>query len=316
MEKYIKKVTEYFGCNHEQIIPLSSGFQNDVFLYRGVNKEWILRLSRRRSKEELNSELKFLDELKDFGVTVAGPIHNNVIEFENHLFMCAFEVAKGERVDVTDSRKWNKRMFYNWGKIMGKMHSLSKQFPKMSRKSWSEHSRQLYRMDEPPVEDFVNRQFFTLQNEVNRYYKNDSVYGLIHNDFHQGNFYVKNNVITLFDFDDCAYNWFAQDIAASIFHAYWQSQSFLQTEEPFSTYFIDPFFDGYRSEHFLSNTILHQTPIFLQLRDIFLYSLFKKVWANNVMEDWQSYTILEIESRIKSGAIIGDMNQEFWSKFS
>ena len=42
-------------------------------------------------------------------------------------------------------------------------------------------------------------------------------YGLIHNDFNDGNFTVDydNGDITVFDFDDCCYFWFMYDLACA-----------------------------------------------------------------------------------------------------
>ncbi|WP_163100777.1 phosphotransferase enzyme family protein [Peribacillus alkalitolerans] len=317
MEKNIKKISDHFNIDQKQITTMSTGYQNEVYLCKGIDKDWIVRLSdgTRRTKAELTGELEFLELLKENEVTVAGPMYSDVIELEEKIYLCAFEKAEGNVIDVTDKKIWNKVMFYNWGKMMGRIHRLSNRLPNINRKNWKRNSEQLYRMNQSGLEDFVYQKYSFLRKEVDQFENDDSVFGLIHNDFHQGNFHVKNNSIILFDFDDCAYNWFAQDLATSIFHAYWQSQSFLQLAEPFSTYFIEPFLEGYRSEHTLSENILKQIPLFLLLRDIFLYSLFKKTWIQDEMEDWQFYTVQEIELRIKSGKIIGQMNQEFWSKF-
>lgn len=47
--------------------------------------------------------------------------------------------------------------------------------------------------------------------------KDADSYGLIHNDFNDGNFTVDydNDNITAFDFDDCCYFWFMYDIACA-----------------------------------------------------------------------------------------------------
>jgi Ser/Thr protein kinase RdoA (MazF antagonist) len=41
-------------------------------------------------------------------------------------------------------------------------------------------------------------------------------YGLVHGDLNPTNFHVNDNQITLFDFDDCAYKWFINDIAIAL----------------------------------------------------------------------------------------------------
>ncbi|EGG34281.1 phosphotransferase [Paenibacillus sp. HGF5] len=49
--------------------------------------------------------------------------------------------------------------------------------------------------------------------------KSKDTYGLTHTDFHQSNFYLHNGDIYLFDFDDCGYTYFVNDIANGWFNA-------------------------------------------------------------------------------------------------
>jgi len=45
---------------------------------------------------------------------------------------------------------------------------------------------------------------------------------LIHTDVHAGNFFVDDGRITVFDFDDSSYQWFASDIAIALYYTIWR----------------------------------------------------------------------------------------------
>ena len=48
---------------------------------------------------------------------------------------------KGKFINVLDEKEWNTSTFYIWGKTLGEMHSLSKQYkPINSRKDWNSGS--------------------------------------------------------------------------------------------------------------------------------------------------------------------------------
>ncbi len=96
-------------------------------------------------------------------------------------------------------------------------------------------------------------------------------YGLIHQDAHPGNFVVdENGRITLFDFDDCAYGWFAYDVALVFFY----TAGLLAEDEAtqFIEWFAPSFFDGYRAHHRLSAEQLDWIPLFMRYREVDIYA--------------------------------------------
>lgn len=127
-------------------------------------------------------------------------------------------------------------------------------------------------------------------------------FGLIHNDFHQGNLIIDDETITVIDFDDCSFNWFAQDLAVFFYHAYWQNSSFNGGDAVFIEKFLKAFFKGYKTENTLHDDSIKQIPIFLKLREIYLYQLFLKSWDSSNLEDWQEYTLNDLKDKIKSRA--------------
>ena len=80
-------------------------------------------------------------------------------------------------------------------------------------------------------------------------------YGLIHNDFNDGNFTVDydNGDITVFDFDDCCYFWFIYDLACA-----WESGIGrvmfrpLAERKDFMNCYMEDMMAGYNKENTLS----------------------------------------------------------------
>ncbi|MES9682371.1 hypothetical protein ABWK22_05490 [Gottfriedia acidiceleris] len=118
---------------------------------------------------------------------------------------------------------------------------------------------------------------------------------------------IVENKIFIIDFDDCAFNWFAQDFATAFYHAYWQQNCSNQMNEQFIENFMVNFFKGYKLENLLHNDLVKQIPIFLKLREIFLLHLFVQKWDMNRLEEWQKYTLVDLENKIKNDVPYADL---------
>jgi Ser/Thr protein kinase RdoA (MazF antagonist) len=91
-------------------------------------------------------------------------------------------------------------------------------------------------------------------------------YGLVHCDLNTTNFHVNNAQITFFDFDDCAYNWFVNDIAVAM-PLY--SELFAKADwEARLTEFFQWYMRGYSEENHLDESWLEVLPISLRLQNI------------------------------------------------
>jgi Ser/Thr protein kinase RdoA (MazF antagonist) len=89
--------------------------------------------------------------------------------------------------------------------------------------------------------------------------------------------------ITLFDFDDCNYSWFANDIAIVLFYiAMWKEDVQAYTRE-----FMTHFLRGYRRENRLDPVWLSEIPRFLKLREIDLYAIIHRSFdVDNLDDPW------------------------------
>ncbi|WP_433747113.1 phosphotransferase enzyme family protein [Falsibacillus pallidus] len=302
-----KEVCGMFHASFSFVKELKNGFQNKIYEYESDGKPFILRLiaADRKTKEQIESELRWVRFLKENGVKASPPIPSINQEWVEKVgvegteyFACAFHKAEGAFINVSEPSQWNQAFFFDWGKTIGKMHKLSNTYNiEETRPTWAEKSFDPYGiMDSLPTD--MQAKYTKHLTSLHTFSRGNEVFGLMHNDFHQGNFHVKNGEMILFDFDDCAYNWFANDLAVSFYHAYWQGTSFNPGDRNFAEIFLRPFFEGYRKEFELSDEILKQIPIFLKIRELYLYSLFSSRWNPVHMEEWQKAALINLRESI------------------
>jgi Ser/Thr protein kinase RdoA (MazF antagonist) len=190
---------------------------------------------------------------------------------------------------------------------MGRMYSTGKKI-KVDRPIWTVHEPDLLNLIPKITSNSIAEKYNQLLMQLARFPLTPDLFGLIHNDFHQGNIFVDEGRLTVFDFDDCAYHWFAYDLAAAFYHAYWQASSFTPVNTQFSSVFWEHFLRGYHQEHTLNKELIQQIPIFLKIREIFLYTLFWEKWDLENLLDWQNYTLTNLKNNIVSGKPYSNVN--------
>jgi Ser/Thr protein kinase RdoA (MazF antagonist) len=303
------RILRLYGCTEGHLIPINDGFHNNVY----TNGNLIFRVSpsSRRNLEDIMNELAFIKGLWENGVQVSLPVeslHKKLVEpiGRNH-FVVAFEKAKGTHIDVTNTEVWNRDLYYRWGNVMGRMHSAGKKI-NVNRPIWTVHQHDLLNLFPKITSETIAEKYKQLLMQLAKFPLTTDLFGLIHNDFHQGNIFVDRGMLTIFDFDDSAHHWFAYDLATSFYHAYWQATSFTPENTQFSRDFWEHFLRGYQQEHTLSKELIQQIPIFLKIREIFLYILFLEKWNLDILQDWQEYTLTNLKNNIESGKPYSNVN--------
>jgi Ser/Thr protein kinase RdoA (MazF antagonist) len=136
-----------------------------------------------------------------------------------------------------------------------------------------------------PASEAVAREKYQAQlDHVHTLAKDKASYGLIHQDAHGSNLLVDEaGVITLFDFDECVYSWFVNDIAIVLFYIVMDAQD----EPAFPREFMTHFLRGYRQAHPLDLKWLKEIPSFLKLREIELYAAMHRDFdVSNIENAW------------------------------
>jgi len=229
--------------------------------------------------------LDFINYLTAKGVKAAVPLlsqNGKLIEeiFNEGLpiFLVCFEKGAGMRVPDNGYRYRDgvplEEYYQNWGRLLGQMHRLSKAYqplsPKVRRPDWFEiHADKLGIDEMVPAEFLVVRdRIHDLINEIRGVSRDDQSYGLIHGDFNDGNFTVNydNGDITVFDFDDSCYFWYAYELAAA-----WEGGigrtmfAGLKARKAFMDHYMENVFEGYAKENVITDECLEQIPLFIKL---------------------------------------------------
>ena len=98
---------------------------------------------------------------------------------------------------------------------------------------------------------------------------NTEDFGLVHFDFSDGNYHIDMNTgdITVFDFDNCMYCWYMFDLANLWTHGvgWYQFEPDAKNRMAGMEEYFNTVLAGYRSETEVSEELLHQLPLFIDM---------------------------------------------------
>ncbi|WP_018759979.1 phosphotransferase enzyme family protein [Paenibacillus terrigena] len=283
---------------------LLGNHQSYVYGYEKGGNEYILRISHssHRSVNQIEAELNWIEYLAENGVAVSRPVHSyagsriETLEINQDKFIVvAYNKAAGN--PWSDAISQNEE-FKLLGKLTGNMHSLTKRYEPLTtqpkRFLWYENDYlQAFTQNVPAASPLIVDNFQRLIKKIHLLPKCSESFGLIHGDFCFGNYSVKaDGTITVFDFDECQYGWFVQDIAVNLFYGIAvpsddeDATSFVQR---YLTYFLEGYLEENTIDHRL---LLKQLAIFLDLRQAVLYSSLHRNGHIENLDPW-SKTFLE-----------------------
>lgn len=275
-----------FGATRERLGKFDDyeGCANLVYHFTHNGQPRILRISYRpdRPVELIRAELHFVNYLADHGMRVARPIPSETGNWVEAIpaggipfIAAAFARGRGMRVPDNGYRYREgvliQEYFQNWGAALGRMHRLTKTYQPPSESvrrphwfAWEYYSGFPYGARLPVIQKKYNE----LIAELRALPRDVDCYGLIHNDFNDGNFTVDydNGDITVFDFDDSCYFWFMYDLACA-----WEGGIGrvmfrpLAERRDFMDRYMEHVMTGYSRENILSEEWLARLPLFLRL---------------------------------------------------
>lgn len=301
---------------------LMGDFENYVLEVYKDNHPFIMRFthSSHRTFEEVCSEVDWMKYLYEQGVhipKVLPSIHLLFVETiradDTFFYLTLTEKAKGAHVKISNDQD-HRPLFYQIGKLIGKMHRVTKKYIPSKGFQFRPHWEQ---DDLLEIEKYIpNEQVEVIQNgkniieKVRNLSKDPNVYGLCHTDIHSGNFFVHNGDICVFDFDDTMYCWFAHDLAIPIYYAclYGMKESGKEERTKFGNEPFHSLMEGYLTEHELDSEALMTIPLFFQLRDITLYTVLYKKLSLEQLEGPVSWLIKDLKKRITQNDVLVDLN--------
>ena len=308
-EKILEEARQRYGIVPGKIAELG-GFESFIYSFEKGGAQYILRLghSLRRSPGLIQGEVDWINHLARGGAGVAKAVNSetgNLVELisdgqEENFLATAFVRAAGG--SVWQMEGWTERFMLNYGRLLGKMHALTKQYTlpdgAWKRPFWddpimTDTTNALPQID-PSAMELVRANLAYLRQLPT---EPDS-FGLIHQDAHTGNLFVDEaGQITLFDFDDCVYGHFIYDIAMVLFYAITNHPNPVE----FCSKFWPLFWQAYCEENQLDPVWLKEIHPFMKLREYDLYGIILRdipdiegdSWVANFMRGRQENILAE-----------------------
>jgi amicoumacin kinase len=287
-DNILKEAMSKFGIEDSQIKKLDS-FMNFIYEFSKDGKDYILRISHsfRRNESLIQAEVDWINYLSNNGANVHRAINsenNNLVEHiddnEGGFFLAvAFTKANGALPRKHLYTCTDEELFYLHGKTIGKIHSLSKKYIPMHKNC------KRYGFNEPSAladieknfiktEPLVKEKYYSEKKYLSKLPKDKDSYGLVHSDPHFGNFFIdSNNKITMFDFDECEYNWYIQDIAIPLFCEFYPDNDNQDYVNEYTYKYLNNFMKGYYQENYIDPMWLNEIPHFFKFREFIMYGL-------------------------------------------
>ncbi len=226
----------------EEFAQLLAQFGLDAFLAREIGRsqnfvyevprhgtEYIARISaaRHRTRTQIEAELSWMRVLAQRGIAVCPPLLSVRSQWCEEKFvndtsfvLSVFTKAPGrkpERADVTAT------LAYRIGELIGQMHSAA---------AWATSSGQSFARDDWRSSRLLTHDMANTSAPVGEQFRdavcelNDAIaaipvepftFGLIHGDVNSGNCHLDSGRLWIFDFDNCEYGYFLQDIVVMLY---------------------------------------------------------------------------------------------------
>jgi Ser/Thr protein kinase RdoA (MazF antagonist) len=292
-------------------VRLLDGFESFIYEFDKDGDAFILRVghSLRRSTDLVHGEVDWINYLAAGGAGVSRAVeskHGRLVEAIDdrqggHFLATAFVKAPGR---PPGPEVWTEPFIENYGRLLGRLHKLARSYQPAERAwrrpHWDDPIMLFAERWLPDSDGAILERYRELLTVLNALPKGPDSYGLIHQDAHAGNLFVDDaGRITLFDFDDCCYSWFANDIAIVLFYAVTNRPDAAE----FAGRFLPPFQRGYSQENHLDAAWLPAIPHFLKLREIDLYAVIHRSFdVENLEHPWVAGFMENRRERIIAGA--------------
>lgn len=220
-----EKLREFLlECYGEDINEAKSYFSTSNYAFIFPNKPFMIRVSvtQRRTRQEILSELLWVDDLKTFKETICEPevsLRGNLleeIEIDGQIYRASmFRTARGK---VTPPSEMSPMYFICVGELLGAIHAASRnevnEGIRYQRPAGSEAMDNLVRKVEDKLPEQVMKKICDIKTQVHAIPQSEEKYGMCHGDFHTNNFFVEANNIWVFDFDSSIYSYYMYDIVS------------------------------------------------------------------------------------------------------
>lgn len=278
-EHTLTEVLCRYGLKRSSILPIS-GCENWVFQIAHNPSPYILRLtpSSHRTYTMVRAEIDWINCLHEQGLRVARAIpfgDREIVERvkvdDAYVSAVVFEKAQGSSPGYDNLEP---SLIREWGEVVGKMHRLARVYHPRDdscfRMHWDQDEKFNIEQYVPRSQSIVFEKFHSLVVRLRELPVDSASYGLIHADLNPDNFFVDEQGITVFDFDDCLYSWFLYDIAAIVF-AVIENCPLVEDRRLFTHEFLSVFYRGYSTVNSVESRMWDAWPDLLKLQEFERY---------------------------------------------
>ena len=276
-----------YDTSPEALIPLTGGHYNSVYQFPHDDKFAILRIGQEdRPTSQTLGMMEWVRFLSTHGAPVCAPvlsINHHLIEsltyYGTRYILTAFEKVEGSLAETIPPSAWTPDLFQSLGRSVGKFHSISATYvpnhPHHTQPLWFDFPAIHQAMDQLTLSSIpACDKLASLIDELRELPTNSADFGMIHDDLHFANFLIQpDGAVTIIDFDDCVYGWFAMDIAMALFDGLvlYNAPSDGESQE-FARRFLSNYLSGYRQEYVLPQFWQQKIPKFLKLIELTIYA--------------------------------------------
>lgn len=280
-------VSELYGLEGYETKPVQAhtGGRNVVYTCEkeGADAK-ILRIAflHDRRREDFLGEVEYIRYLFEHEGSVSDVVSSrkgNLLEeitHQNHtFFVCLFQKARGKML-VENHYRYREGVpiteyYYNCGKVLGKLHQLSKRYiPVHRRYSFFDKYNAEY-IDKliPDSLSLLKEKLVEILKTLEGLDRNRESFGLTHFDYNDGNYSIDfdSGQITVYDFDNSCYCWYMFDLAGLWTHGVGWIQ--FEPDAGKRKTFMDEYFEtvlaGYRSETRIEHSMVDMLPFFIKV---------------------------------------------------
>lgn len=303
----LQKAMRRYGIAKDKIHALDA-FESFIYEFERDSRAYILRIahSSRRSESFILGEVDWINYLSAGGVSVAtvippesGRLVEAIPDQRDGTFLAtAFMKAQGG----PPWELWTPAIYETYGETIGRIHTLSKSYQPShagwKRPHWNDPLFEFVKRYLPESESAAKEKYKEICDHVHSLPKDRESYGLTHQDAHGNNLFVHEaGRIALFDFDECAYNWFVNEIAVILFHIVQDTEDWHTFTEEFMSHVLR----GYIRTCPFDSGWLKEIPYFLKIREIELYAVMHRDFdVDRIDDEWCARFMHHRKSRIEN----------------
>lgn len=299
-------ISEYYPVQVWSLYELG-GYQNWVYQISCEDRQMVVRVTpaAHRRFSHLQSEIALVNALHRRGVPVAAPVQHPRVPVIRRVklrkgtyYLSTFEKAPGLTWREVPKRD---AIFLDAGRVLARIHTETANISHtLARPSWEEnHYLRAARRAIPCDRRWVLHKMIDHIGRLRELPHGQSEYGLIHGDYQFSNMLYSSGGVTVIDFDEAEYNWYAYDLAVYLFYILLGSDPG-DMDLAAGGRIWRRFLEGYSAERRLPDALFERLPDFLRLREYKLYSSIFCSLGIRPLGAWQSSFLWNTEQRLKS----------------